>query len=172
MFKPPIKYNGIHAAPAYLALRARAQSLLLSVTQDVNVAAGVEEGAARLLMLRARPLETYTAKITALASALHINPQLPQYGGALHDLASVPDDMLAPHAPIMQWAAALKEKDRKQASLLEAAENEDAQEESAFKCDKCGHQVKIVQAQTRSADEGMTIFITCKNIKCGHRTRR
>jgi DNA-directed RNA polymerase subunit M/transcription elongation factor TFIIS len=166
-----VEYAGIASIPAYVALRARAQGLLLSVAKDVNVAACIEEGAAPLLMLKARPIETYEAKILALTSALAINPELAQYS-ALHNVASLPDNMLAPHAPIMHWAAALKEKDATQASLLEAAEHEDAQEESAFKCEKCGHQVKIVQAQTRSADEGMTIFITCKNVKCGHRTRR
>ena len=158
--------------PAYLALRARAQGLLLSVTQDANTAACVEEGAAPLLLLQSQPIETYEAKILALTSALAVNPELVRSGYALNKLAGLPDHLLAPHAPIVQWAETLKEKEAKQASLLEAAENEDAQEESAFKCDKCGHQVKIVQAQTRSADEGMTIFITCKNIKCGYRTRR
>ena len=165
-------YAGIAAVPEYLALRARSQELLLFVTQDANTAACVEEGAAPLLNLHAQPIETYEAKILALASALAINPELVRSGYALHKLAGLPDRALAPQAPIVQWAEALKEKESKQASLLEAAENEDAQEESAFKCDKCGHQVKIVQAQTRSADEGMTIFITCKNIKCGYRTRR
>jgi hypothetical protein len=167
-----MSYAGSASAPAALALRARAQGLLLSVTMDANTAACIEEGAAPLLLLKAQPLETYEAKILALTSALAINPDLVRSGHALHKIACLPDSLLAPNAPIVQWADALKEKEAKQASLLEAAENEDAQEESAFKCDKCGHQVKIVQAQTRSADEGMTIFITCKNIKCGHRTRR
>jgi DNA-directed RNA polymerase subunit M/transcription elongation factor TFIIS len=160
---------------AYASLRCRAQELLLSIVHDANTAACIEEGAAPLLLLNSRAADMYSDKILALASALQVNPELAAAGGSPEDLvalASLPETELAPHAPINKWAAAQREREKKQAAMLAAAEQEDAMEDSAFKCERCGHNVKIVQAQTRSADEGMTIFITCKNEKCGHRTRR
>jgi DNA-directed RNA polymerase subunit M/transcription elongation factor TFIIS len=160
---------------AYSALRCRAQELLLGIVRDANTAACIEEGAAPLLLLGARAVDVYSEKVLALASALHVNPELAAPGTPPEQLlaiASLPDSELAPHAPINKWAAAQREREKKQAAMLAAAEQEDAMEDSAFKCERCGHNVKIVQAQTRSADEGMTIFISCKNEKCGHRTRR
>lgn len=39
-------------------------------------------------------------------------------------------------------------------------------EEGIYQCSKCGsRQTSVVKAQTRSADEGMTDFVTCHN--CG-----
>lgn len=36
-----------------------------------------------------------------------------------------------------------------------------------FKCGKCGsEEVRVREQQTRSSDEPLTIFVTCK--KCGH----
>lgn len=161
---------------AYAALRGRAQELMLSIVKDANAAACIEEGAAPLLLLGGgRAVDVYSEKILALASALQVHAELAAPGTPatqLLALASLPESELAPNAPINKWAAAQREREKKQAAMLAAAEQEDAMEDSAFKCEKCGHNVKIVQAQTRSADEGMTIFITCKNEKCGHRTRR
>ena len=170
-----MSHRDVHLTGAvYAALRCRAQDLLLGIVQDTNTAACIEEGAAPLLLLGPRAKDIYSAKILAIASAIQVNPELTRYSSEtdLLTVASRPENQLAPNSPIVKWALAQREREKKQAAMLNAAEQEDSMEDSAFKCDKCGFHVNIVQAQTRSADEGMTVFITCKNDKCGHRSRR
>ncbi len=43
--------------------------------------------------------------------------------------------------------------------------------ESLIKCKRCQSNTTFVQAQTRSGDEAMTVFITCTNMACGAKYR-
>ena len=52
----------------------------------------------------------------------------------------------------------------------EAAASTALEEESLIKCFRCGGPVEWYEKQTRSADEAITQFCTCK--KCGHKWRQ
>lgn len=45
----------------------------------------------------------------------------------------------------------------------------DDQGHVAMRCRRCGSRVEFDTRQTRSGDEGSTIFCMCQNPKCGHR---
>jgi len=82
----------------------------------------------------------------------------------MRKLAQYPPDVLWPEGP---WArATMKLKERELA--IERAKAEEKDYEGQFKCGKCKSvKTTYYQLQTRSADEPMTTFVTCKG--CGNR---
>lgn len=80
------------------------------------------------------------------------------------DLVGMSADLLWPEGP---YAKALKE--HKDMELqLEQIKSKDDEYEGVFMCKKCkSKKTEYHQMQTRSADEPMTTFVTCKG--CGNR---
>jgi hypothetical protein len=109
-------------------------------------------------------------KVAQLAHAVHVNP-----GGVLRlglAAAGEPESALAPNAPIEHFLRAVRDREARLAALLDAAESADASEDTQYTCRKCGARVNVSPEQTRSADEGMTVFVTCRSSVCGHREVR
>ena len=165
--RPSDTYALLAPLPAhYLQLRAQGQQRLLEVVDDADLAANIEEGVAPLLC---EGVKEYKTKVSLLAHAVLINPEL----RFLRDAAArLPDAALAPHAPIERYHTATRDKEAKLAALLDAADKADAGEETQYRCRKCGSRVNVSPEQTRSADEGMTVFVTCRNTVCRHREVR
>jgi DNA-directed RNA polymerase subunit M/transcription elongation factor TFIIS len=79
-------------------------------------------------------------------------------------LARCPPDLLWSDGPYGRSMLKLHEKDM----AMEAAKAKEEDYEGLFKCGKCkSSKTSYYQMQTRSADEPMTSYITCKN--CGNR---
>lgn len=77
-------------------------------------------------------------------------------------LASYPPEVLWPDGP---WAAAML-KNREKELAIERAKAAESDYEGLFKCGKCkSTKTTYYQMQTRSADEPMTTYVTCRN--CG-----
>jgi DNA-directed RNA polymerase subunit M/transcription elongation factor TFIIS len=151
----------------YSNMRAKGQQRMLEVVQNPDVAAALEEGVAAASVMDGAA-EYYTT-LSLLAHAVHINPALKN----LREKAVlVPQAQLAPHAPIERFHAATREREAKLAALLDAADKADAGEDTQYRCRKCGSRVNVSPEQTRSADEGMTVFVTCRNTTCRHREVR
>ena len=80
------------------------------------------------------------------------------------DLVGMTPDMLWPEGP---HARALQKHNEREMQL-EQIRAKDSDYEGIFKCKKCkSNKTEYSQMQTRSADEPMTTFVTCKN--CGNR---
>lgn len=111
----------------------------------------------------------YEDKITHLAAALRLNGHHLLAAHAPHRLVGLPDDALAEGTPIAAYAALQKERERKQAALLQ--EDVPVSADSEFiVCGKCKQsQILVEQKQTRGADEGMTVY--CKCLNCNHKWR-
>jgi len=79
-------------------------------------------------------------------------------------IAKYQADVLWPAGPFSTMMFKLHQKD----IALEAAKAKEEDYEGLFKCGKCkSTKTSYYQMQTRSADEPMTSYITCKN--CGNR---
>ena len=79
-------------------------------------------------------------------------------------LARYSADVLWPDGPWANIAFELRRKDL----AMEAAKAKEEDYEGQFKCGKCkGTKTTYYQMQTRSADEPMTTYVTCKS--CGNR---
>lgn len=79
-------------------------------------------------------------------------------------LARYPAEVLWPEGP---WAAAIFEM-KKRDLEREKARAQEKDYEGLFKCGKCkSAKTSYYQMQTRSADEPMTTYVTCRN--CGHK---
>jgi len=82
----------------------------------------------------------------------------------MRKLAQYPPDVLWPEGP---WAQMMM-KHRERELAIERAKAAEKDYEGLFKCGKCkSTKTTYYQMQTRSADEPMTTFVTCKN--CGNR---
>jgi DNA-directed RNA polymerase subunit M/transcription elongation factor TFIIS len=80
------------------------------------------------------------------------------------NLARYTADVLWPEGPYAKAAFALKSKDL----AMEAAKAKEEDYSGLFKCGKCKSvKTTYYQMQTRSADEPMTTYVTCKG--CGHK---
>jgi DNA-directed RNA polymerase subunit M/transcription elongation factor TFIIS len=80
------------------------------------------------------------------------------------DLPGMEPDQLWPDGPFSRGIFKHKERDL----MLEKARVQDEDYKGMFKCGKCKSvKTTYYQMQTRSADEPMTSYITCKN--CGNR---
>lgn len=82
----------------------------------------------------------------------------------MRKLATYHPEVLWPEGP---WAKTiLKQKEKELA--IERAKAQENDYEGLFKCSKCkSTKTTYYQLQTRSADEPMTTYVTCKN--CGHK---
>lgn len=79
-------------------------------------------------------------------------------------LAKYPPDLLWPDGPFSSMMFKLREKDM----MMEAARAKEQDYNGLFKCGKCkSTKTSYYQMQTRSADEPMTTYVTCKG--CGNR---
>jgi hypothetical protein len=166
--RPDSLYGLCTALPVYyLQMRAKGQQRRLEIVHDADVAAGLEEGVAAVSALDG--LEYYNATLALLAHAVHVNPDLKN---SREKAALLPHSLLAPYAPIERFHAATREREARLAALLDAADKADAGEDTQYKCRKCGSRVNVSPEQTRSADEGMTVFVTCRNTTCRHREVR
>ena len=164
--------DGLYALSAplpfhYTNMRAKGQQRMLEIVHDADLAASLEEGVAAMTALDSAA-EYYTT-LSLLAHAVHINPSLRHMR---ETAAFLPQSQLAPHAPIERFHAATREKEARLAALLDAADKADAGEDTQYRCRKCGSRVNVSPEQTRSADEGMTVFVTCRNTTCRHREVR
>ena len=79
-------------------------------------------------------------------------------------IARYPPDLLWPDGPYARNMLKLREKDM----MMEAARAKEEDYSGLFKCGKCKSvKTTYYQMQTRSADEPMTTYVTCKG--CGNR---
>ena len=79
-------------------------------------------------------------------------------------LAKYSPDVLWPDGPFARAMLALRERDL----AIERAKAVEKDYEGLFKCRRCkSTKTTYYQMQTRSADEPMTTYVTCKN--CGHK---
>jgi DNA-directed RNA polymerase subunit M/transcription elongation factor TFIIS len=79
------------------------------------------------------------------------------------DIMRANPDVLEPHG---LWAEAMAKRKAKEIAI-EQSKAKDDEYEGAFKCGKCKtKKTSYYQMQTRSADEPMTTYVTCKN--CGN----
>ena len=82
----------------------------------------------------------------------------------MKNLAKYPADVLWPEGPAAKAAFELKSRDLQ----MEASRAKEEDYSGLFKCGKCkGVKTTYYQMQTRSADEPMTTYVTCKT--CGNR---
>lgn len=80
------------------------------------------------------------------------------------DFMKNPPEVLEPYGLYAQTKSKLSERDAQR----ELAKMKDDDYEGQFKCRKCGSKkTDYYQMQTRSADEPMTTYVTCKS--CGNR---
>ena len=113
----------------------------------------------------------YGAKVLQLAWNLHTNGEhlLKKHGPSA--LVMLDDVTLAEGTEVEAWWKAHEDRLESQRQLLfnEAKfEEEEQPKHSELICNRClSRSIAIQQQQTRSADEGMTVFCTCK--KCGMR---
>jgi DNA-directed RNA polymerase subunit M/transcription elongation factor TFIIS len=88
--------------------------------------------------------------------------------GAL-TVVSVPIEALVPSLPVKEEILAKEAERKKSAALLKDLTQGDAAEvspDAGLRCKKCGsNDITHEFLQTRSADEGTTIFCTCTNCK-------
>lgn len=81
------------------------------------------------------------------------------------ELPFLPNDVIFPE----RWDAAMDKKMRREES---AFEDKIEANTTAFRCGKCGgRECRYVEKQVRSADESMSVFLTCLNKACMHRWR-
>ncbi|NBS69556.1 hypothetical protein EBT31_11690 [bacterium] len=80
------------------------------------------------------------------------------------DIMRAAPDVLEPNG---NYAKTLMKR-REREAAIEKTKAQEQDYEGAFKCGKCkSKKTDYYQMQTRSADEPMTTYVTCKN--CGHR---
>ena len=107
----------------------------------------------------------YEAKVRQLAWNVQQAPDLLQRYSP-PTLVHLDDATLAKGTPIEQWQRAHDDNMQYQYVLLHEEHKIDAA--GTLMCNRChSHDVQVEQKQTRSADEGMTIFCECR--KCGLR---
>lgn len=117
--------------------------------------------------------EVYKQKYCAIAQHLK-NPSCPLKDMINHKQVksyNVPNMKAAdmwPNGPYESLYTERRRAEEHRIALAAALDEEDYV--GMFKCGKCrGTKTSYYQMQTRSADEPMTCFITCKNPNCGNR---
>lgn len=120
--------------------------------------------------LKRAPVAQLKLDVTAEGVKVNISP-VPQLVHRLQrkqldakNLAKYPADMLWMDGPVAQMKFKLRAKDL----AIEAAKAREDDYNGLFKCGKCKSvKTTYYQMQTRSADEPMTTYVTCKG--CGNR---
>jgi DNA-directed RNA polymerase subunit M/transcription elongation factor TFIIS len=83
------------------------------------------------------------------------------------ELAGMSLDALCVGTDVEKWTSSFHERKERQDVLMQESASEDVSS-SSVKCGRCkSPRILIEQRQTRSADEGMTVFATCQ--ACGLR---
>lgn len=123
-----------------------------------------------LMELQRSPVAEVELEVHGDSINLKINyvPQLAQRIARkeldVKSLARYSSDVLWPDGPNAKTAFELKKKDL----TMEEAKAKEEDYEGLFKCGRCkSTKTSYYQMQTRSADEPMTTYVTCKN--CAHR---
>ncbi len=148
--------------------RVRAVDLLTTST-DLRAARQLE---AEVYKLSITHHLDYNAKVLQLAYNLRINGAslLSKYGTSAV-LPLLDDAVLAEGTEVAQWWSAHEARLERQRQLLceEAKFDEEEQSQSgSLICNRChSRSIAVQQQQTRSADEGMTVYCTCRH--CGLR---
>jgi DNA-directed RNA polymerase subunit M/transcription elongation factor TFIIS len=113
----------------------------------------------------------YSRKVLQLTWNLHANGGFLLRKYTSETLARVDDALLAETTDIDLWWRQHKDKQNREKVLLNDEAKFDETEQLSNKgltCNRCHSRlIAINQQQIRSADEGMTVFCTCK--KCGMR---
>jgi DNA-directed RNA polymerase subunit M/transcription elongation factor TFIIS len=153
----------------YLGFQHRVRALqLLNASTDLGVARRLE---AEIYKLSITHHLDYNAKLLQLAFNLKTNGPALLKNHPLHILPLLDDAVLADGTPVAQWWAAHEARLERQRQLLceEAKFDEEEQSQSgSLICNRChSRSIAIQQQQTRSADEGMTVYCTCRH--CGLR---
>ena len=153
--------------PEHLHFRLRAVGLLAA---EGSLASAKARALEHAVYAGAHSAAAYEDRIKHLAAALFLNERLRALEpGAL---AGLDDAGLAAGLPIAQLAAEQRERDAKQAAQQQEEDSFLSGATSGTKaflvCSKCkATTVSVEQKQTRSADEGMTVF--CRCMACGHK---
>lgn len=115
----------------------------------------------------------YNAKVLQVAWNLKLNGKLLLSLHAPEVLVFLDDQLLAQGTPVAEWWTGHEQRQQRQQQLLhEDAKFEEAEQmqstHAALTCHRChSRSIAVQQQQTRSADEGMTVYCTCK--QCGLR---
>jgi DNA-directed RNA polymerase subunit M/transcription elongation factor TFIIS len=151
-----------------VAHRVRALQLLHAST-DLKAARQLEADVYKLSITHHLD---YNAKMLQLSYNLKMNgPALLTKYGSSGVLPLLDDAVLAEGTDVAQWWSAHEARLERQRQLLceEAKFDEEEQSQSgSLICNRChSRSIAVQQQQTRSADEGMTVYCTCRH--CGLR---
>lgn len=162
----PAQLAALHPLPSQ---RKRAiQVLSESVNGNTNVARTVEQ---HIFVTTLMQSADYAAKVLQLAWNLKQNGDflLASYEPAM--LVHLDDAVLAQGTAAAEWWMQHEHRLQRQQQLLTEEAKFDEAETSAhggLVCNRChSRTIGVQQQQTRSADEGMTVYCTCK--QCGLR---
>lgn len=157
-----------------MRLRLRAIELLYrripkNIEDPFNVARNIEEHIHNICFIQNID---YGAKVLQISWNLHTNGHYLLENYSQSQLVVLNDMMLAENTDIEKWWVFHNDRLRRQQELLsndsKFEEDEQSSSHSELICNRCHSRlIDIQQQQTRSADEGMTVFCTCK--KCGMR---
>lgn len=149
--------------------RTRAINVLTeSLTGDAAMARTVEQ---HIFLTTLLQQTDYTAKVLQLAWNLSQNGPFLLASYEPNMLVLLDDAVLAQGTPAAEWWAQYELRLKRQQQLLTEEAKFDEAETSAhggLVCNRChSRTIGVQQQQTRSADEGMTVYCTCK--QCGLR---
>jgi len=168
---PPLPTIAVQ--PFLPALRLRAINLLFTripadASKRFDIARDIEEQVHNICLLQNID---YGAKVLQVAWNMHMNGDalLSKHGPSA--LVLIDDATFAKGTEVQEWWDNHNDRLERQRQLLcdEAKfEEEEQPSHSELICNRChSRSIEIQQQQTRGADEGMTVFCTCK--KCGMR---
>jgi DNA-directed RNA polymerase subunit M/transcription elongation factor TFIIS len=162
----PPALAALHPTPSQ---RTRAITLLTrALNGDVHNARGVEQ---HIFLTTLLQQVDYSAKVMQLAWNLKINGSWLLALYPPETLVLLDDAVLAETTSVAEWHAQQEMRLKRQQQLLtEEAKFEEAETSShgGLVCNRChSRSIAVQQQQTRSADEGMTVYCTCK--QCGLR---
>ena len=162
----PVALAALHPP---LPQRARAVVLLTDALRgDASVARTVEQ---HIFLITLLQQVDYSAKVMQLAWNLKMNADWLLAAYPVDTLVLLDDAVLAENTPVAAWHAQQEMRLKRQQQLLtEEAKFEEAETSThgGLVCNRChSRSIAVQQQQTRSADEGMTVYCTCK--QCGLR---
>tara|TARA_Y100000996_G_scaffold280044_1_gene220904 strand:+ start:632 stop:1150 length:519 start_codon:yes stop_codon:yes gene_type:complete len=165
--------------------RTKAYNILDKIIQDEYISRNVEKGIYNYTIWKSKErrqrcmwdnihfLNMYVNKVRQIVT--NISPNT--YTDKTQTLKRLKEKQFLPHEIAFMtcyeifpehWESIIAEKKKKDAMMCEI---DFGQATNQFRCMKCkGNKTTYYTMQTRSADEGETIFITCLN--CGKRWRK